>query len=394
MTGIGTPKGPTLLPNLAAYDTATEISFATEPPASVIPGADFGVIVEATNAFGDPDVAQNGTVELSGTDGSSYYSTMTAGEAVFNDISLASLGSYDYTASLLTSSLTPGTSTNVTVNTPAPGVNYYFPMPIYGTPDGPGDLYDAINASNSAGGTNIIELSQSTIPYDVSEGELYVWNASSNPYYSLTIYGDTGIAANSVISASYANRVFEIAGDSNTWVTLQTLTIAQGWANNTGVYGSTGTAWGGGMLIDGGNVSLDRGRGLQQRSRRLQRLHGFVRHYATGGNPTAGPGGPGTSGDAACGGGIYIGGGSLSFNVGTVISGNLALGGHGGRGGTAARAWASRPYTARSRSSRPTVGISQFTRLTSSTWPILARVGLAAPALPPRAAASTPAAAS
>ncbi len=78
----------------------------------MIPGADFGVIVEAADSAGSPDVSQNGTVELSGTDGSSYYSTMIAGEAVFNDISLASLGSYDYTASLESSSLTPGTSTS------------------------------------------------------------------------------------------------------------------------------------------------------------------------------------------------------------------------------------------------------------------------------------------
>lgn len=168
---------------------------------------------------------------------------MTAGVAVFNDISLASLGTYDYTASLLTSSLTPATSTDVTVFTPTPGVNYYTPMPIYGTPDGPGDLYNAVNASNAAGGINIIELSQSTIPYDVSEGELYIWNASTNPDYSLLIYGDTGVASNSVISASYANRVMEIAGDSSTYVALQYLTIAQGSTNNTGAYGSTGTAW-------------------------------------------------------------------------------------------------------------------------------------------------------
>ena len=146
VTGIGSPKSPTLLPNLAAYDTATQLSFATEPPASVIPGAEFGAIIEATNSFGAPDVAQNGEVELSGTDGLSYYSTMTAGVAVFDDISLASLGTYDYTASFLTSSLNPATSTDVTVVTPTPGVNYYYPLPIYGTPDGPGDLYDAVNA--------------------------------------------------------------------------------------------------------------------------------------------------------------------------------------------------------------------------------------------------------
>ena len=334
VTGIGSPESPTLLPNLAAYGTATELAFATAPPASVIPGADFGVIVEATGAMGTPDVSQNGTVELSGTDGSSYYSTMTAGLAVFNDISLASLGTYDYTASFLTSSLTPGTSTNVTVNTPAPGVDYYFPMPIYGTPDGPGDLYDAVSAANLAGGTNIIELSQSKIPYDVSEGELYVWNASSNPVYSLLIYGDTAIAANSVLSASYANRVLEIAGDATTWVYLNNLTIVQGYANNTGAYGSTGTAWGGGLLIDGGNVSLTGAVVSNNEAVGSNGRAGAFGVSAHATHPTGGAGEPGGNGDPACGGGVYQGGGTLTLNAGTVITGNLAQGGAGGHGGT------------------------------------------------------------
>jgi hypothetical protein len=328
--GLGSPKAHTLLTDPTANVTATQISIATEPPATVIPGAEFGTIVQATDSLGHVDVSVNGTVELAGTGGSTYDATMTDGQAVFDTLSLSALGTYHYTATLESSSLTPGTSTDVTVVTPTPGVNYYFPLPIYGTPDGPGDLYDAVNASNLAGGTNVVELSQSTIPYDVSHGELYVANLSGLSDYQLTIYGDVNPAL-SVISASFANRVLEINGNSNTTVTLQSLTIAQGDATDP---------MGGGILIDGGNVALT---GVAVSNNEAVGTAGssgspggvFVGNGSqSGSRPTHGlSGGPGGPGGNAYGGGIYMGGGTLTL-TGDTISDNLAQGGAGGHGGT------------------------------------------------------------
>ncbi len=327
VTGLGSPKADTLLPNLSAYGLASKLTVATEPPSTVTPGGEFGIIALATDSLGDLDASASGTALLtlkSGPAGASFTPVdvpMTDGLAVFDGISLSQLSSgapYVLEASLASSSLTPAATTDIDVVSPTAGVNYYYPMPLYSLPN---NLYTAIDASNSAGGTNIIELSQSTFPYDASHGALYVANESSAPDYSLLIYG-TG-STSSIIDASSANGVIDINGNVNTWVTLESLSIEQGEADSSG----------GGLSIDGGNVALTGVMVADNQVIGANGSDGDRGDSAHASHPTGGPGTPGGNGQSAYGGGIFLGGGSLTLKSVT-ISGNLAQGGAGGYGGT------------------------------------------------------------
>ena len=64
VTGLGTPKANLLIPSLSAYGLASTTSIATQPPPSVVTGANFGIIASATDSAGATDVGYNGTATL------------------------------------------------------------------------------------------------------------------------------------------------------------------------------------------------------------------------------------------------------------------------------------------------------------------------------------------
>jgi hypothetical protein len=111
-----------------------------------------------------------------------------------------------------------------------------------------------------------------------------------------------------------SNRVLEI--DAN--VLLEDLTITKGYARDGGLVGGP-AALGGGVLIDGGDVTLSDVT--------------VLRNTAQGGSGIVGPGGRGTPGGDGERGGIYLAGGNLVLIHSDVLY-DQALGGNGGPGGS------------------------------------------------------------
>ena len=119
----------------------------------------------------------------------------------------------------------------------------------------------------------IITLSVSLLPYTVNAGQLNIENLTSNPLRRSTIVGQGH--TNSVVDAGGASRVFNINGTGSPLdVMFQNLGIEGGYATD----GLSVAAQGGGVLIDGGTVTMSGvnlsgqpGRGFQ-RVERDQRL--------------------------------------------------------------------------------------------------------------------------
>jgi hypothetical protein len=127
-----------------------------------------------------------------------------------------------------------------------------------------------------------------------------------------------GAGPSTVVDASQLqDRVFQIV-NPGTQVVFQDLVIQGGLAQEDGSDGAlagTTDALGGGILINGGDVTLE---------------HVVIaNNVARGGNGA--PGNPGGDGHNAQGGGLYSNAGSLDIS-GSRLSNNLAAGGYGGYG--------------------------------------------------------------
>ncbi len=253
VTGLGSPKGNLLIPELAAIGLASKVSIATQPPPSVVAGGTFGIIATATNSFGAIDPSYNGTATLtlaSGPSGVHFTPVTTSvvdGVTTFSGLSLSKTGSYKFLVAM--TGLTSTATSTFTVTTPKAGVGYFYPLPVANS------LGAAVAAADSNGdASNIITLSTSSIPYPVTS-ELLIENSSSLKSKTLTIMGQG--EASSVINAGANSRVFETVGTSSGLsVVLQGLTIEGGRATDNGGLNLAGAALGGGLLIDGGNVAL------------------------------------------------------------------------------------------------------------------------------------------
>jgi len=146
----------------------------------------------------------------------------------------------------------------------------------------------------------------------VAPGTYPVLNQLLNATNSLSI---VGTSSGVIFTASKQGRVFEI----NQNVRLENLTITGG-----KVLGKAGApaAVGGGLLIDGGQVTLSN---VAVQSNIVQGATG------TGNRPGISAG---QRGQAAYGGGIYMSGGTLTLTGSTLISGNQVQGGKGAAGAT------------------------------------------------------------
>ncbi len=173
------------------------------------------------------------------------------------------------------------------------------------------------------------------------ESGIYALSASTPGQFvlqdsSLTVASKTitivGQGAGSTIivpndDKGWDTRIFEILSRSGALVTVtfKNLTIEGGAATDSGAAGGTASL-GGGILIDGGMVSLtsvDLADNIAS---------GAAGTTGTNGTKKAQRGGNGGAGKEAEGGAIYLAGGTLSLN-GTTLSQDIAWGGRGGAGG-------------------------------------------------------------
>ena len=328
VTGLGAPRANLLIPQLAAYGLASQAVVTTEPPASVVAGDGFGLVVSARDAHGNTDLTFSGTATLSLVSGPHgvRFTPITApvvnGEAVFSDLQLGKLGNgYQFQVTIpgLVTQTVQASSVSAIKAPHDEGV--FYPLPFEAS------LQTAIDAAENDGyASNVIELSVSTNPYAVTTGPLLI-QGSSQGAQSLTIVGQG--QTSTILSGEQSSRVFAIDGHgSNPTVVFQDLTIADGYATDDGGLGLVGDpAVGGAMVIDGGRVSLSNVAMLDNEAGGAHGTNGVP------GTPGAGnPGGHGGAGGDAMGGAIYLGAGSLNLADST-IDGDFAQGGAGGAGG-------------------------------------------------------------
>ena len=330
ITGLGSPRANLLVPDLAAYGIADKLVVTTDPPANVASGDAFGLTVSVEDQFGNVDTSYNGTGTLSLTSnpGGASFNPITAtfvnGQAVFDGLSLSPV-SQGYQFQATAGTFTANSST-FNVVSPTAQTGSFYPA----TDDA--SLRAAITAADSSNfSNNIIYLEAGTYTLtDTSLGQLVLADTASGvPNKSFTIIGQgpgsTIIKPNQ--NAGFASRIFQIVSQSGASVTVnfENLTISGGYAVDGGILGGT-AALGGGLLIDGGTVSLT--------NVDLTENVAAGAAGANGGPGKAGGGAGGTGGSGAPGqgGAFYLAGGSLSLNN-TKISQNLAFGGHGGSGG-------------------------------------------------------------
>jgi hypothetical protein len=178
-------------------------------------------------------------------------------------------------------------------------------------------------ANNNASATNAINLAAGTYTLSGATGELLLQDLNSSvASKSLTIVGAG--QAKTIIDGAATTRVFEIASSPSATmsVVIQHLSVSHGNATDGGQLGGT-SALGGGVLIEGGNVTLS---DVAMRS-----------DQANGANGPAGIGAfngtNGGNGHNARGGAIYLASGSLNL-VGSLVDHGVAHAGVGGKGGS------------------------------------------------------------
>ena len=334
VTGLGSPKANLLVPDLAAYGLATNLAVTTQPPATVISGDGFGLTVTVEDSFGQVDSNFNGTVtlSLSSNPGGVTFNPVSVaavdGVAVFSSLSVNTVDpGYQFQASAtVNGSLSTTSSSTFAVTTnPTLTSGSFYPA----TSDA--SLRAAIASTNTnsfASNTIYLEAGTYTLT-NVAIGRMIIQDLSSSQgSKTLTIIGQgpNQTVIEPSTSKGFADRIFEIisqAGASMT-VIFKDLTIAGGYAANGGNIGGKASL-GGGLLIDGGTVSMTN--------------VNFVGNKAQGNLGTVGgtgkpnqPGGAGGAGGAARGGAFYMAAGNLSLNN-TVFKQNIAWGGKGGSGG-------------------------------------------------------------
>ncbi|MHB1558088.1 MAG: RHS repeat-associated core domain-containing protein, partial [Isosphaeraceae bacterium] len=188
-------------------------------------------------------------------------------------------------------------------------------------PAGGFNLIQAITTAEQDGNTSdTINVPAGT--YVVNNLTLQSLN-SGVPKKTLEIVGQ-GTAANQVvITGGRTSRVFQVANSVK--VVFNKIAIEDGKASDGGLVGGT-AALGGGLLIDGGSVSLSHASVLNNSAVGIDGAAG--KPAKTFGKA----GGAGSKAANADGGGIYLASGTLKITDST-ISGNVAQGGKGGKGG-------------------------------------------------------------
>ena len=159
---------------------------------------------------------------------------------------------------------------------------------------------------------------------------------------ALTIVGQS--RTNTFLTADFSaqSRILEIDGNDQLTVKLEQLTIEGGRAVSND---PTVEARGGGLLVDGGNVTLSNVAAFSNQAVGASGAAGLP--GASGQN-----GGHGGNGGAAAGGGIYLASGSLTL-INANISGNTAPGARAAPAATAATN--SRPTRSRRANTAPTI---------------------------------------
>ena len=261
VTGLGTPKANLLVPDLAAYDLATEMAVTFEPPSSVVAGADFGIVVSSEDSFGNVDSGFSGTatLSLSSNPGGVSFSPVTVafanGQAVFDGLTKVAgqrLPVPDHQSQL------PLGFDESLQRHPQPDARRWD----VSTRSRPMPACAAINAADSNGfASNTIVLGAGIYPLDnTALGQLVIQDtASSVTAKTLSIVGagSSSTTIEPVTSKGWTDRIFEIvstAGASE-GVMFQGLTITGGYATGGGILGGA-VALAGGVLIDGGTVSM------------------------------------------------------------------------------------------------------------------------------------------
>ena len=241
VTGLGSPKANLLIPQLAAYGLASQAVVTTEPPASVVAGDSFGLVVSAQDANGTTDLTFSGTATLSlksGPNGAKF-TPMTVpvvdGQAVFSGLDLSKLGTgYQFQVTIpgLVSKTVMASGVSEVPATHGEGA--FYPLPFEDS------LQAAIDAAEADGdASNVIELSVSTDPYAVTAGPLLI-QGSRTPDQTLTIVGQG--QSSTIISGEQSSRIFEIGGNgSSPTVAFQDLTIEDGYATDDGGLGLAGS---------------------------------------------------------------------------------------------------------------------------------------------------------
>jgi hypothetical protein len=190
--------------------------------------------------------------------------------------------------------------------------------PLASAADGtPGSLRDAIIVANGNGQDNVINLTgdtylltlKNTVGHEsaAATGDLNLTGAG----HTLVIQGAG--PGQTFIDAGQIDRAFQVF--SNVTVVFRNLSIVNGLAVDDGTPGATNLtsdALGGGILNDGGNVTLDN-------------VH--IAECEALASPDQSM--PPASGRSAAGGGIYSSGGSLNL-INSTLQGDTAEGGAGG----------------------------------------------------------------
>ena len=122
-TGLGTPVANLLVPALADYGLASQMSIQTEPPSSVVANSPFGFTVRVEDSLGDPVNGGTVTVALGNNPGkATLVGTRTVpvenGLATFSNLSL-SVPASGYTLTITDSSIA-ATQTTTAINVTAP----------------------------------------------------------------------------------------------------------------------------------------------------------------------------------------------------------------------------------------------------------------------------------
>jgi hypothetical protein len=236
--------------------------------------------------------------------------------------------------------------------------------PLPGAADGAaGSLRAAVIAANGNGQDNTINLQAGQ--YNLSLANTTQENAAATGDLDLTGAGHTitfqGAGSDvTVIAGDSIDRVFQVF--ANVTVVFRGLTITGGLASDDGTAGTASggsDARGGGILNDGGNVTLDhvllennsatggvgavggpgrnaQGGGIFTSSGSLTILDcSLEQNFAQGGQGNNGnsgatgvPGAAGAAGGSGQGGAVYVAGGTVTITD-TTLSGNFALGADG-----------------------------------------------------------------
>ncbi len=300
VTGRGSPIANKLIPDLADYGAATSATIEYQPPSSVQAGGVFGTVVEALDAKGNLAYGFGGSATISmvsGPAGATFTPEtvqMSGGMGVIDGLTLNIVSSTPYVFQI---SVLAGknpfmnlTTDPVTVTPAAPtGTGVFYPLPV-GV---------SVRSDFTAAGANSDSINNLLLVYDanydVSGGQIVLQNTSQlgNKTINVTGMGE----GKSVFNAGGQNRDFEIlgmiaGGFNNLSVFFNNLTISGGTAKDAGgLLLATGSGVGGGVLMDGGMVSMSKVSMESNEAQGATGSTGFV-----GASVTGGPGGPGGAG--------------------------------------------------------------------------------------------------